>query len=252
MLFSKKHRRETTTNGPAPNSRPAFGSHSYAQDPSLGHGNNDPQNTEPLGFAGDPSITGVRFGGNPHYPDGSDGNRTSLKSRQPGQRLTNPLPLSSRDAPEAWSTQATPGDTTEPADPNRSNKTDTTNSLRSRYPQNSQAFDNNMSHRATGPPLHPTTVASTDIANRQGMSGDPPTTATLSDPSGAGPGSLNSQELKDLANKRARESAALKKQGVELAEAERLEKVALAARERAVAHGAHPSHGALYGSSANR
>ena len=44
-----------------------------------------------------------------------------------------------------------------------------------------------------------------------------------------------------------REAAALKAQAAELTEAERLEQAALARRERAVAHGAHPDHRHLGG-----
>ena len=48
-----------------------------------------------------------------------------------------------------------------------------------------------------------------------------------------------------------REAAALKSQASELTEAERLEQAALARRERAVAHGAHPDHKFLGGHNPN-
>jgi len=56
-----------------------------------------------------------------------------------------------------------------------------------------------------------------------------------------------SQSLHEKGLARQQEAAALKAQAAELSEAERLEKDALARRERAVAHGAHPDHRHLGG-----
>ncbi|EJC99338.1 uncharacterized protein FOMMEDRAFT_170628 [Fomitiporia mediterranea MF3/22] len=53
---------------------------------------------------------------------------------------------------------------------------------------------------------------------------------------------LGSENLKRKGMEKEQESQALKVQASELSEAERLEQAALARRERAVAHGAHPDH----------
>lgn len=62
---------------------------------------------------------------------------------------------------------------------------------------------------------------------------------------GTGTGSVphNSMSLKEQAEQKARESEAMQKQSVEVGKAEQLEKQAMAARQRAVEHGAHPLHG---------
>lgn len=58
---------------------------------------------------------------------------------------------------------------------------------------------------------------------------------------------VGSQSLKARGLAKEHESNALKAQSAELAEAERLEHDAMARRERAVAHGAHPDFGHLGG-----
>ncbi|KAI5117166.1 hypothetical protein M0805_001024 [Coniferiporia weirii] len=58
---------------------------------------------------------------------------------------------------------------------------------------------------------------------------------------------IGSQNLKAKGEQKEQESAALKVQAAEIGEAERLESAALARRERAVAHGAHPQHKHLGG-----
>ncbi len=55
-----------------------------------------------------------------------------------------------------------------------------------------------------------------DPTNRQGRSDNPPTNTMLKDSTGGGEGNMDSQELNDLAGKRAKESAASEKQGAEL------------------------------------
>jgi len=61
---------------------------------------------------------------------------------------------------------------------------------------------------------------------------------------------LGSQSLKAKGLQKEQEAGALKVQGVELAEAERLEREAVMRRERAVAHGAHPHNKHLGGAGA--
>jgi hypothetical protein len=61
----------------------------------------------------------------------------------------------------------------------------------------------------------------------------------------------NSQALATQAEQKARESEAMKKQAAEIAKAEELEKAAMAARTKAVDHGAHPLHGQPGGYTAN-
>ncbi|KAL5499053.1 hypothetical protein ACEPAH_1571 [Sanghuangporus vaninii] len=53
---------------------------------------------------------------------------------------------------------------------------------------------------------------------------------------------LGSESLKNKGLEKEQESQSLKLQAAELSEAERLEQEALATRQRAVAHGAHPDH----------
>jgi len=58
---------------------------------------------------------------------------------------------------------------------------------------------------------------------------------------------IGSQTLKAKGQAKEREAVALKAQAAELNEAEHYEQAALARRERAVAHGAHPDFGHLGG-----
>ncbi|KAF8289729.1 hypothetical protein DL93DRAFT_2174246 [Clavulina sp. PMI_390] len=70
-------------------------------------------------------------------------------------------------------------------------------------------------------------------------------TGTNMNTSGGGAGLVphNSLSLSEQAAVKARESEAMQKQAVEVGKAEELEKAAMAARQRAVDHGAHPLHG---------
>ncbi|KAG9086880.1 hypothetical protein FS749_003302 [Ceratobasidium sp. UAMH 11750] len=58
---------------------------------------------------------------------------------------------------------------------------------------------------------------------------------------------LSSQSMKAKGAAKEQQAAALRHQGENLGEAQRHEAAALAARERAVAHGAHPDQGGLGG-----
>ncbi|KAG8696454.1 hypothetical protein FRC09_008509, partial [Ceratobasidium sp. 395] len=58
---------------------------------------------------------------------------------------------------------------------------------------------------------------------------------------------LSSQSMKAKGAAKEQEAAALRHQAVNIDEAEKHEAAARAARERAVAHGAHPDHGELGG-----
>ncbi|KLO14385.1 hypothetical protein SCHPADRAFT_903328 [Schizopora paradoxa] len=62
---------------------------------------------------------------------------------------------------------------------------------------------------------------------------------------------IGSQSLKAKGQAKEQEAVALKAQSAELAEAERYEQAAMARRERAVAHGAHPDHRHLGGHDPN-
>jgi len=80
-----------------------------------------------------------------------------------------------------------------------------------------------------------------DDVNAMGF--DSPPTRRPGDGEGGNTVPLNSLSLRDQAERTARKSEAMQKQAVEVEKAEELEKQAMAARQHAVEHGAHPLHG---------
>ncbi|KAF8338777.1 uncharacterized protein EI90DRAFT_3039109 [Cantharellus anzutake] len=223
MPVSRRHRQDKARNVPPQDPQSALDLRSYAQDSCLSMENKHAQDANASNLHGNPTVAGVQSGANPHYQNTpTKGSSTYIsRSHKHNKQIFNLPPPALRTTSDSWSTQATQGDTTSLTDPN----SDTT-SYFSQYTQNTPVLSVPTYRNSTPPSVLPTTN----------------TLATK------GTDELKSQEVNELAEQQAAEALALQMQRAELAEAERLENAALAARGRAVAYGAHPSHGRLYGS----